>query len=95
MKKILYLIVLPTLLASPFVAYLFFGNPQSSKYVYMTQAYIWPAERTSIDEILNGSFTCPTLAIPPNDFIGTWYNWTSSGTTAHKTILKPPPLVYS
>jgi hypothetical protein len=29
-------------------ALLFFGNPQSNKFIYMTQAYVWPAKQSPV-----------------------------------------------
>ncbi len=63
---------------------MFFGPPQLHKWIYMTQAYVYPRKgiREMHLDILNSDYNISL--IPPSNYSGTWLTWYKSGKLASK-----------
>jgi len=75
------LIILATLIAITLagLGFLSYGNPQVHKYVYMWQAYVWPAERI-VRPYLTNSELETAISRPPENYTGEFRVWNKGGT---------------
>ena len=68
-------------IAMIFIAFLCisYGNPQAHKYVYMWQAYIWPAKTDKNFKILSFAPEKPKVFFSSSNYTGTWRTWYRDG----------------